>query len=193
MRHDGRVKTTFPMAPHGQLGYDVTEVESFLEKARAAYSGAAPTRATGTTAIDSERIRRTAFSMTKGGYATAHVDAALERLEDAFADRERQRSLSGEGDAAWFAGARTAAEEIVARLDRSDGHRFDRVGFLTQGYHPEDVDRFAKRLSGYFGEGQALSIDDVRAVVFRSRRGGYREAQVDVVLDAVVDVMLAVR
>lgn len=193
MRHDGLVKTTFPMAQHGRLGYDVTEVESFLEKARAAYSGAAPTRATRSLPIDSEQIRRTAFTMAKGGYSTSHVDAALERLEDAFASRERERSLAGEGDAAWFAGARSAAEEIVARLDRPAGHRFDRVGFVTQGYHPADVDRFVRRLTGYFGDGEALSIDDVRAVVFRAKRGGYREVQVDVLLDAVVDVMLAVR
>ena len=81
----------------------------------------------------------------------------------------------------------------MARLDRPLGHRFDRVSVLTVGYHPKDVDRLARRLQGYFTDGKALSIDDVRGAVFRARRGGYREAQVDVLLDAVVDVMLAVR
>ena len=38
-----------------------------------------------------------------------------------------------------------------------------------------------------------MSIDEVRTVAFRPRRGGYREAQVDMLLDTVVDVMLAVR
>lgn len=186
------VKTTFPIAPQGQLGYDVDEVESFLATARAAYSGGA-SGGRAASHVDSTRIRRTAFTMAKGGYSTAHVDAALERLEDAFASREKEQSASGSADATWLADARTTAEEIVARLDRPVGHRFDRVGFLTVGYHPADVDRLVRRLQGYFGDGRALSIDDVRASVFRPKRGGYREAQVDVVLDAVVDVMLAVR
>jgi DivIVA domain-containing protein len=38
-----------------------------------------------------------------------------------------------------------------------------------------------------------VSVDDVRQVAFGSRTRGYSEAQVDLVLDAVVDVMLAVR
>jgi len=38
-------------------------------------------------------IRTTAFAMQKGGYSTSHVDAALERLEDAFASRERDRAF----------------------------------------------------------------------------------------------------
>jgi len=37
-----------------------------------------------------------------------------------------------------------------------------------------------------------VTPEQVRAVAFRMQRGGYREAQVDAVLDAVVEVMLAV-
>lgn len=183
-----RVSTTFPLAPTGQRGYDESEVDAFLAEARAAYA-AAP----GEGGVDSARIRRTAFAMTKGGYSTAHVDAALERLEDAFASRERERARTTRGDDSWLGDARSTAEEIVARLDRPQGHRFDRVSIFTPGYHRGDVDRLARRLQGYFSDGRALSIDDVRGAVFRPQRGGYREAQVDLVLDAVVDVMLAVR
>ncbi|WP_123355037.1 DivIVA domain-containing protein [Frigoribacterium sp. PhB160] len=182
------VSTPFPLSPQGQLGYDSTEVDAFLARARSAYA-AAP----GEGGLTSADIRRTAFAMTKSGYSTGHVDAALERLEDAFAERERERARRQAGDDEWYGGARQTAEEIVARLDRPEGHRFDRVGFLTAGYHPRDVDRLVRRLQGYFSDGRALSIDDVRGSVFRAKRGGYREAQVDVVLDAVVDVMLAVR
>ena len=183
----GRVSKTFPAAPKGQRGYDVSEVETFLAEARAAYTGGADS------SIDSAHIRRTAFAMKKGGYSTAHVDQALERLEDAFASRERERSVGEAGDEGWFSEARTTAEQIVARLDRQPGQRFDRVSVLTVGYHPKDVDRLARRLQGYFTDGKALSIDEVRGSVFRAKRGGYRESQVDLVLDAVVDVMLAVR
>ena len=71
--------------------------------------------------------------------------------------------------------------------------RFDRVSFLALGYNVKEVDRFADRLTRYFRDGWPIAIDDVRGVVFTAQRGGYRESQVDLVLDAVVDVMLAVR
>ena len=45
----------------------------------------------------------------------------------------------------------------------------------------------------YFQDGSALSIDEVRTVAFRPKKGGYRETQVDLLLDTVVNVMLAVR
>ncbi|WP_309146664.1 MULTISPECIES: DivIVA domain-containing protein [unclassified Curtobacterium] len=170
------------------LGYDVDEVDRFLEDARRAYTDDG---ADGHVASD--KIRATAFSMRKGGYSTQHVDAALERLEDAFAAREREAELSRHGQKAWYAEARAKASDVVARLDRPDGQRFQRVGFLTVGYHPKDVDTFAARLRGYFHDGKPLSLTEVRSVVFRPKHGGYREGQVDAVLDAVVEVMLAVR
>ena len=64
---------------------------------------------------------------------------------------------------------------------------------MTTGYSVDDVDRFTGRLASYFEKGTPITVDDVRTVVFRPQRGGYREVQVDIVLDAVVDVMLAVR
>jgi len=190
VRHDVRVTATFPSAAKGQLGYDVDEVDAFLAEARRAYTA---DEAAGGEAVDAASIRRTAFTMRKGGYSPKHVDAALERLEDAFASRERDRALASGSEAEWYGDARSVAEQLVARFERPEGHRFDRVAFLTQGYHPEDVDRLVRRLQAYFTAGRPLSIDDVRSSVFRAKRGGYREAQVDLVLDAVVDVMLAVR
>ena len=168
-------------------GYDVKQVEAFLLDARETYAGST------TGSVTAEKIRRTAFAMVKGGYAPEQVDLALERLEDAFATRERERVLRDTGDDTWFSGARATAEALVSRLERPVGHRFDRVSWLSPGYHPKDVDQLVTRLKGYFSEGRALSIEEVRTSVFRAKRGGYREAQVDLVLDSVVDVMLAVR
>jgi DivIVA domain-containing protein len=181
------VSSTFPKVTGSKRGYDVKQVEDFLLEARESYSS----KGDGT--VGAETIRRQAFSMVKGGYLPEEVDAALERLEDAFATRERERVLRETGDDTWFSEARATAEALVTRLERPQGHRFDRVSFLTVGYHPRDVDRLVTRLRGYFSEGKALSIEEVRTSVFRPKRGGYREAQVDLVLDAVVDVMLAVR
>ena len=79
------------------------------------------------------------------------------------------------------------------RLARPDGQKFRRVGILATGYSRKEVDAFAARLVGYFQHGKPMSIDQVRTVTFTPQRGGYHETQVDVVLDSVVDVMLAVR
>jgi DivIVA domain-containing protein len=177
--------STFPRTPKKQ-GYDVEQVDAFLQTARLAYDDAS-------TPMTSADIRRTAFSMQKGGYSTTHVDAALERLEDAFAQRERESARLAAGDEAWFAQARSTAQEVLDRLDRPVGHRFDRVSVLTLGYSRQDVDRFANRLVKYFQDGRPMSVDEVRTITFREQRGGYREVQVDLLLDSVTDVMLAVR
>lgn len=183
------MSTTFPRTRRSRQGYSVEQVEDFLEEARRAY-GAEPGELTVVTA---ESIRHTAFSLQKGGYSTDHVDAALERLEDAFSGRERERELSERGDAAWYAQARSTAQVILDRLARRAGEKFTRVGLLSGGYDIGEVDRFAQRLTDYFQDGRPMSVDEVRTVAFRPKRGGYREAQVDALLDAVVDVMLAVR
>jgi DivIVA domain-containing protein len=183
------VSTTFPRSRKSRLGYNVDQVEDFLEEARRAYT-AAPDQPN---VLDADNIRTMAFAMQKGGYSTTHVDAALERLEDAFASRERERIVAREGDAAWYAKARSSAQTILDRLARDGGHKFTRVGPFTTGYHPTDVDAFAERMIGYFQHGKVLSVDQVRTVVFRTVKRGYNEQQVDLLLDAVIDVMLAVK
>lgn len=180
--------STFPRTDKKTLGYSIEQVEAFLAAARTSYDANE-----GTEQLTAESIRHTAFAMAKGGYSPSHVDAAMERLEDAFAARERERVARSKGKKALTAEARAKAQEIIDRLGRPAGHRFTRASFLTIGYSVADVDRFAARLLKHFEGGRALTPDDVRTAVFRQQRGGYREAQVDIVLDSVVDVMLAVR
>ena len=178
--------SNFPTVARGKRGYDPAQVDEFLERARSAFDG----RAKGLAATD---IRRVAFDLKKEGYEPGMVDAALERLEDVFAGRERQAARSELREREWFGRARELAQVIVNRLNRPEGGRFSRVSFFTPGYSVDEVDRFASRLIRYFSEGVAITIDDVRTVTFSSQRGGYSEAQVDLLLDSVTDVMLAVR
>lgn len=183
------VSTTFPRVSRSEVGYDIEQVEDFLEDARRAYAADAGAP----TVVTAASIRHTAFSTRKGGYSTTHVDAALERLEDAFSDRERELRISERGVEAWYADARASAQEILDRLARPERQRFTRVSLLTIGYNTDDVDEFAEELTAFFQDGRSTTPDDVRNRAFRPQRGGYREIQVDRVLDAVVDVMLAVR
>jgi DivIVA domain-containing protein len=184
------VSSTFPRTRKSKRGYKISEVEDFLERARTSYSmgGGAPT------GLDAAAIRTTAFGFERAGYSPAHVDAALERLEDAFATREREAAFArAGGDAAWYGDARATAQVVLDRIDRNYGKRFNRVGPLSLGYHPRDVDAFTDRLADYFQKGAAMSVEEVRTVVFRGANGGYNETQVDVLLDTVVRIMLAVR
>jgi DivIVA domain-containing protein len=184
------VSSTFPRTRRSKRGYNVAEVEDFLEEARRAYS-AGPS---GIAAVNAAKIRTTAFGLERGGYSTSHVDAALERLEDAFATREREVAFAAPGgDAAWYTNARSTAQVILNRIDRKYGQRFARVGSLSQGYRPRDVDEFTDRLAEYFQRGKPMSVDEVRTTTFRPARGGYNESQVDLLLDTVVNVMLAVK
>ena len=184
------MSTTFPRTRHSKRGYDVEEVEAFLADARRAYS-AAPGAVT---LITSESIRLSAFSMRRGGYSPVHVDAALERLEEAFAGRERERVFAETGgDTEWYTQARDSAQVILDRLARPSGSKFTRVGPLTRAYSPRAVDAFSERLIDYFQHGEPLLVDEVRTVAFPAKRRGYNEAQVDLVLDRVVTVMIAVR
>ena len=184
------MSTTFPRTRRSKRGYNVSEVEDFLQEARTAYSAPAGS----TVALNAKTIRTVAFGFERGGYSTSHVDAALERLEDAFATREKERAFATPGgDAEWYTQARSTAQVLLNRLDRPAGKRFARVGALSQGYSPRDVDAFSERLTDYFQRGKAMSVDEVRTVVFRSSRGGYNETQVDLVLDTVINVMLAVK
>lgn len=181
--------STFPLARSGKPGYDQAEVDAFLDRAREAFaaSGAEP-------GMSSDEIRHTAFRVRRGrGYSARHVDAALERLEEAFAAREREREIAAKGTDEYNAEIRALAQEIIDRLARPEGRKFRRLSPFTRGYHPADVDAFAARISAYVQEGRALPVEVVRTIAFRPRYRGYDEAQVDLLLDAVIRVMLALR
>lgn len=182
------MSTTFPRTQGSQRGYDVDEVEDFLEDARRAYTGEAAS-----SVITAESIRRMAFTMRRKGYSPEHVDAALERLEDAFALREREQVLASQGEDAWYGEVRETAQTILDRLVRPRGQRFRRVGIFTNGYSVREVDALADRIAGYFQNGTPVEIERLRGVAFSAQRGGYHEAQVDILIDSVIHVMLAVR
>jgi DivIVA domain-containing protein len=181
------VSTTFPRAR--KLGYDIDQVEDFLEDARRAYH-AQPGEPV---VVSAETIRQQAFTMRKRGYAPSHVDAALERLEDAFATKERERVVREQGDQAWYSEARGMAQVLLDRVVRPRGRRFKRAGIFTLGYSVREVDMLTDRVSAYFQAGRPLSVEELRTIAFAAQRGGYNELQVDRVIDAVIEVMLAVR
>ncbi|WP_434812219.1 DivIVA domain-containing protein [Microbacterium sp. bgisy189] len=177
----------FPRESGRRRGYEPRAVDAFLQRARAGFES------DGGDAPSSLDVRAVGFPLVRGGYVPAAVDAALGRIEDAFALREREQALSQRGARAWLGRSRTLGQEILDRLRRSPGERFERVGLLHYGYRLDEVDIVADRIAEYLETGADLTPDQVRSVAFRMQRRGYREQQVDAVLDAVVEVMLAVR
>lgn len=176
---------TFPVVEGRRKGYEPSAVDAFLAKARTAFEGESDE-------VTSADIRGVAFDMVRGGYVVTAVDAALARIEDAFARRERASALSRRGARAWVGASRALAQEVLDRLSRPDRGRFARVSALRFGYRMDEVDLVAGRIARYLESGEGLTIEQVRTVAFRMQLGGYDETQVDAVLDAVVDVIQSV-
>jgi DivIVA domain-containing protein len=181
------VSDTFPRAGRLAKGYDVEQVEAFLTRARAAYedSGHGP-------AMTSWHVRTVGFDLVRGGYDVEAVDAALDRIEDAFARREKQRGEERAGSGGWQTQLRTQEQSLRAQLARPDGQRFPRGTGLELTYDVGQVDDLCRRIEEAFATGRQITPDDVRLAVFKSRRGsrGYREASVDAFLDRVVELLV---
>ncbi len=178
---------TFPRAGRLTKGYDAEQVEAFLARARAAYEDGA-----GGSAMTSWHVRTIGFDLVRGGYDVEAVDAALDRIEDAFARREKHRGEERAGSSGWQTQLRTQEQSLRAQLARSDGQRFPRGSGLELTYDVAQVDELCRRVEDAFASGRPLNPDAVRLAVFKSRRGsrGYHEASVDAFLDRVVELLV---
>ena len=183
-----RSPRTFRTVSRLHTGYDPAEVDRYLDRARAVYEGAGP----GT--LTAQDIRSTAFELVRGGYATVAVDATLDRLEEAFVARARDRFVAERGREAWLAELAEGARSLYGRLTRPDGERFAPARRGEPAYDRDDVDALCRRLTGYFDRSEPLTAADVRTATFRARRGhaGYAEAPVDAFFDRAVEVLLGV-
>ncbi|WP_449278610.1 DivIVA domain-containing protein [Leucobacter sp. GX24907] len=182
--------TAFPLARKKQLGYDPEQVEDFLDRARSTYEGGSLVGSP----VSSEEVRRTAFGVKKGGYAARYVDAAMDRLEEVFYERERRTKMRALGEDAWWAETRQLLSEVRGRLQRPRGKRFRVRGIFATGYRKTQVDAFLDRVSAMLENKELpLQPSEVRDVVFHSQLRGYDEEQVDALLDSVVELILATR
>lgn len=191
MSREGRNENAaaFPAAGRGELGYRRDHVDAFLQRARATYDqgSAHPNPVTST------EIRSTAFDVKRGGYSARFVDAAMDRLEEVFYERERRERVQQIGNDAWRAEIGALLTDVRGRLARERGSRFRRRGVFATGYRPSQVDAFLDRIAALLDGRDQLTTAEVRAVVFHSQLRGYDEDQVDALLDAVIELMLATR
>lgn len=176
----------FPHVGRWSRGYDPDAVDSFFAQARLAYEG--PLAET----LSSEDVRAAAFDLVSGGYRTAAVDAALDRLESAFARRERAAFVAEHGKAAWTERTASLARTLQPRALRPAGQRFAEPTH-GGGYAAQDVDALVDRLQAFFDADTPLTAVEVRTATFRPAKGrrAYAEGPVDAYLDRAVKVLLA--
>jgi DivIVA domain-containing protein len=189
---DGDRETApFERVGRRELGYNVRQVDQFLARAREHFNSH---EADGGR-ITSRDVRAMTFQPARGGYDPGAVDAALDRLEDVFAQRERDALIDAEGEDAWLGQIGRVSAVLRARLHRNPGERFRRsTKRNAPSYNVDDVDALCGELLGYLEKDQPLSVDVVRRAVFREAKGeeGYEEAQVDAFLDRAVELMAAI-
>ena len=179
-------RSAFALTTGRVRGYHPAAVDTFLAAAKESFER-------GDDTLSAADVRVASFPLVKNGYAVAEVDAALGRIEDAFAARTRDRAVRSEGASAWVEHARDEAQVILDHLARKKRQKFARVGWLTFGYRTDEVDHVARRIVRYLRDGDDLSVEQLRSAAFRMQRRGYREEQVDALIDSTIEVMLAVR
>ena len=186
-----QIPASFDRVERNQYGYTAKQVDHFMQRARVSFespqSAARP--------VTSADLRAVSFDPVKGGYAAAGVDAALDRLEDALALRDRDELVAERGEEAWLREIGRIAGVLRGRLHRPDGQRFRRPAKAkARSYNSTDVDDLCHELIGYLDQNKPLSVDNVRRAVFRPAVGkdGYEENQVDAFLDRAVELMAAI-
>lgn len=178
---------TFSLESRMKKGYDVEQVDNFFSQARKAFDSGAANHS-----FPASRVRFAAFDMKRGGYVTKEVDAALDRLENAFVKRERANMVAQQGQDSWNRYLADRATTLYPRMLRPDGERFEHPS--GKGYNAAEVDAFVDMLAAYFDEGQPITAKDVRRVTFNIARGkkAYKEGVVDAYLARAVEILLAV-
>lgn len=193
--------TTIARVGKHKKGYDVHQVDAFLEQAHALYE------ADGIQLHRSD-IQDASFDIVKGGYAIPQVDAALERLEQAVTDKQTQYDIAQLGRVAWKAQTEAQFQELDRHAQRAEGQRFAPAQPKTPSYDRKQVDRLIDRVlakaeaelerisagsSGRQGPeaDPTLTSQYVEDVSFTQRKGkhGYDERQVDYYLNACVNLL----
>ncbi|MFR0604500.1 DivIVA domain-containing protein [Bifidobacterium pseudolongum subsp. globosum] len=193
--------TTIARVGKRKKGYDVHQVDAFLEQAHALYE------ADGIQLHRSD-IQDASFDIVKGGYAIPQVDAALERLEQAVTDKQTQYDIAQLGRVAWKAQTEAQFQELDRHAQRAEGQRFAPAQPKTPSYDRKQVDRLIDRVlakaeaelerisagsSGRQGPeaDPTLTSQYVEDVSFTQRKDkhGYDERQVDYYLNACVNLL----
>jgi DivIVA domain-containing protein len=175
------VSFSFPKAK--SRGYEPAAVDAFIELARLQYADR------NSRIVTSMDLRRAEFPMVKKGYSVSAVDGAIDRLEDAFAKAEIEAKRAAGGFDSILDRIIAIKSALIGRLDRPKRHHFSSTGFILRGYDRKQVDRFMASVRAHVETGRELDLNSVRRAVFKVKRGGYAEIEVDAFIDRVVELL----
>jgi DivIVA domain-containing protein len=173
----------FVQAGKRKLGYNMSQVDEFLELARSQYDDQSQELLT------SADVRAARFKLVKNGYSISVVDAALEKLEDTFAASEFTKEVMKQGFFEFSEDLDNFRNELVARCNRPKHKKFTTRAFPNKGYSIKQVDKLCSQLGKSLENKADLSVREVRTAAFKSKRGGYAEYQVDAFLEKVVEAI----
>ncbi|PWG59704.1 DivIVA domain-containing protein [Bifidobacterium catulorum] len=196
-RETGRNGASIAKAGKRKWGYDVSQVDSFLERAHTLYEDAEPK-------MTQEDIQNVSFALEKNGYVISQVDAALNRLEKAVVDKQTQWDVASFGRVAWRATTEQLAHSLYPRSERPEKDRFSPGEEKKPSYDRRQVDRLVTQIVGKIRRELGESDQDADAaadaeltsmrvsnIIFTQRTGrhGYSERQVDAYLNRAVQVL----
>ncbi|MFM6963582.1 MAG: DivIVA domain-containing protein [Micrococcales bacterium] len=173
----------FPNVSGSKFGYEPSQVDAFITMARDQYDHPEGYL------LAADQIRETEFDLIKGGYEVDKVDAALDRIEDALADRELTRKREQRGNFAISDQLERVTELVRGRIERPKGQRFSRVAWPSRGYSRKQVDKLCNLILEHLVNHEELIMAEVRRTVFTAQRGGYAENQVDAFIDRVIQIL----
>lgn len=198
---DGSNATTIARVGKRKRGYDVDQVNTFLEHAHTLYDD-------DSMALKRSDIQDASFDIARGGYSIPQVDATLERLGQAVTDKQTTYDIHELGRVAWKAQMEAQYNELKKHADRAAGARFAPGAAHTPSYDRRQVDHLIDDvMRSAQMELRSIATDDnsapaqeelpvmtaksVEDMAFTQRRGdhGYDERQVDYYLNACVSLL----
>ena len=175
--------SAFKNVAKGKYGYEPAEVDAFILRARDQYNNFSAQ------ILDWRDITAQKFTMVKGGYDVAAVDIAIDKLQDTFAERELSRKSNPFAPSLSGSLLTELRGLLLGRASRPKNRKFSRVGVLAKGYSRKEVDALLFVVQEFLEGEDDLTIEEVRSLSFKVKRGGYFESQVDAYIERLVEYL----
>ena len=181
-----------------KLGYNVSQVNAFLERAHTLYESE-------DTRLTQQDIQDVSFDLERNGYVIGQVDAALSRLERAVVDKCTEKELAQYGRVVWKARIEDMYRKLLQHAQRDYRDRFDSGLSRRPSYARKQVDimvdQALDKIAFMLGHEPEWETDEntlrdidaeyVSNVIFTQKTGkhGYDERQVDYYLNACIRLL----
>lgn len=175
--------SAFKNVAKGKYGYEPAEVDAFILRARDQYNNFSAQ------ILDWRDITALKFSMVKGGYDVAAVDIAIDKLQDTFAERELNRKSNPFAPSLSGPLLTELRGLLLGRASRPTNRKFSRVGVMAKGYSRKEVDALLFVVQEFLEGEDDLTVEEVRSLSFKVKRGGYFESQVDAYIERLVEYL----